>query len=42
MEDEGYWAAVRDMRLRVADLLASLAPAQWNAHRCAGGGGSVT
>ncbi len=31
VRDEDYWAAVREMRLRVADLLESLSPAQWNA-----------
>lgn len=31
MEDDDYWSAVREMRLRVADLLESLTPAEWNA-----------
>jgi uncharacterized protein (TIGR03083 family) len=31
VRDEDYWSAVREMRLRVADLLESLTPAQWNA-----------
>lgn len=30
MED-GYWDSVRGMRLRIADLLDSLAPAEWDA-----------
>ena len=29
--DEAYWSAVRTMRLRIADLLDSLSPAEWNA-----------
>lgn len=29
--DEAYWSAVRTMRLRIADLLGSLSPAEWNA-----------
>ncbi|MGH3839959.1 MAG: maleylpyruvate isomerase family mycothiol-dependent enzyme [Pseudonocardiaceae bacterium] len=29
--DEEYWSGVRAMRLRVADLLDSLSPAEWNA-----------
>jgi uncharacterized protein (TIGR03083 family) len=29
--DEEYWSAVRTLRLRIADLLESLTPAQWNA-----------
>ena len=29
--DEAYWSAVRTMRLRIADLLESLSPAEWNA-----------
>jgi uncharacterized protein (TIGR03083 family) len=29
--DEAYWSAVRTTRLRVADLLESLAPAEWDA-----------
>jgi uncharacterized protein (TIGR03083 family) len=31
MQDAEYWSAVRVMRLRVADLLESLTPAQWDA-----------
>jgi uncharacterized protein (TIGR03083 family) len=31
MRDDDYWSAVRAMRLRVADLLASLSAAQWEA-----------
>ncbi|HEY0533118.1 MAG TPA: maleylpyruvate isomerase family mycothiol-dependent enzyme [Actinoplanes sp.] len=31
MRDEEYWAAVRQTRLRIADLLEALTPAQWNA-----------
>jgi uncharacterized protein (TIGR03083 family) len=31
MKDEDYWSAVRTMRLRIADLLETLTPAQWNA-----------
>ena len=31
MKDEEYWSAVRAMRLRIADLLETLTPAQWNA-----------
>jgi uncharacterized protein (TIGR03083 family) len=31
VNDEEYWTAVRDMRLRTADLLESLSPAQWDA-----------
>jgi uncharacterized protein (TIGR03083 family) len=29
--DEAYWSAVQTMRLRVADLLDTLGPAEWNA-----------
>jgi uncharacterized protein (TIGR03083 family) len=29
--DEEYWSAVRTIRLRIADLLESLSPAEWNA-----------
>src|SRR3712207_4440 len=29
--DEEYWSAVRTIRLRIADLLTSLTPAEWNA-----------
>jgi uncharacterized protein (TIGR03083 family) len=29
--DEAYWSAVRTMRLRIAGLLESLSPAEWNA-----------
>ncbi len=29
--DEAYWTAVHTMRLRIADLLDSLSPAEWNA-----------
>jgi uncharacterized protein (TIGR03083 family) len=29
--DETYWSAVRTMRLRIADLLDSLSPTEWNA-----------
>jgi uncharacterized protein (TIGR03083 family) len=36
-ESEKYWAAVRDMRLRVAQLLESLNPHDWDApSMCAG------
>jgi uncharacterized protein (TIGR03083 family) len=28
--DEGYWSAVRTLRLRVADLLDALSPAEWD------------
>jgi len=31
MDGEAYWSAVRTMRLRIADLLDSLSPAEWNA-----------
>jgi uncharacterized protein (TIGR03083 family) len=31
MTDEEYWSAVRQLRLRIAELLEALAPAQWNA-----------
>lgn len=31
MEDYDYWAAVRDMRLRVAEFLQMLSPAEWDA-----------
>ncbi|MEV6488627.1 maleylpyruvate isomerase family mycothiol-dependent enzyme [Actinoplanes sp. NPDC051633] len=31
MQEADYWYAVRAMRMQVADLLASLAPAQWEA-----------
>lgn len=30
-EDEGYWSAVVELRLRVADLLDSLRPEEWDA-----------
>lgn len=29
--DEAYWSAVRTMRLRIADLLDALSPAEWDA-----------
>jgi uncharacterized protein (TIGR03083 family) len=29
--DETYWTAVRTLRLRIADLLTELSPAEWNA-----------
>lgn len=29
--DEAYWSAVLDLRLRIADLLAELEPAEWDA-----------
>jgi uncharacterized protein (TIGR03083 family) len=35
--DETYWTAVRTLRLRIADLLAELSPAEWDAASlCAG------
>jgi len=30
MDTEQYWSAVRTMRLRIADLLESLTPAEWD------------
>ncbi len=37
MTDEDYWTAVRDLRLRTADLLESLSPPEWDAPSlCAG------
>ena len=37
MDEENYWDAVRDTRLRMADLLASLQPDEWDAASlCAG------
>ena len=31
MDQEEYWSAVRTMRLRIADLLDTLSPAEWDA-----------
>lgn len=37
MTDDGYWSEVTELRLRIADLLADLSPAEWDADSlCAG------
>lgn len=37
MTDEGYWSQVTELRLRIADLLDELSPAEWDAESlCAG------